>query len=128
MNNFTPASPFLYKISITGFKDDESLAKVKEVLSRIVVGKTPEDISRLVSSLPFFLMRSANAETTRKLKGVLESRGAILKIEEVAPPESIEKTDPPSLQGSEYDEEKTMILSSSASPTESSSPPFDEWS
>jgi len=69
-----------FAISLTGLKPGSSLEDLVVALQRIFPRKTAEQIRGALARLPLLLSRSATEEQANKVKGFLESKGAILRL------------------------------------------------
>ena len=71
-------------ISLTGIKPGTSAEDLVAALQRIFPRETAEQIRGALARLPLLLTRSASAEQAKKVKGFLESKGAILRLARAA--------------------------------------------
>jgi hypothetical protein len=67
-------------ISLTGIKPGTSAEDLVAALRRIFPRKTAEQIRGALARLPLLLTRSASEEQAKRVKGFLESKGAILRL------------------------------------------------
>jgi hypothetical protein len=71
-------------ISLTGIKPGTSAEDLVAALQRIFPRKTAEQIRGALVRLPLLLTRSASQEQAEKVKGFLESKGAVLRFASTA--------------------------------------------
>jgi hypothetical protein len=76
----TSAEAKRFVISLTGLKPGTSSEDLVVALQRIFPRKTAEQIRGALARLPLLLTRSATEEQAKKVKGFLESKGAILRL------------------------------------------------
>ena len=69
-----------FAISLTGIKPGTSSEALVSALQRVFPRKTAEQIRGALATLPLLLTRSATEEQAKKVKGFLESKGAILRL------------------------------------------------
>jgi len=72
-------------IRLVGLKPGTSQEDLVPALQRLFRGKTPEEIRTALGRLPLILTRTAKKEQVMKVKGFLESKGAVLKITHTPP-------------------------------------------
>ena len=71
-------------ISLTGIKPGTSAEDLVAALQRIFPRETAEQIRGALARLPLLLTRSASEQQAKKVKGFLESKGAILRLARAA--------------------------------------------
>jgi len=67
-------------IRIIGFQPGASQEELVKILSRLYKKSDPEKIRLALARLPLTLTRSATEEQARRIRKVLEEKGAILEI------------------------------------------------
>ena len=71
-------------ISLTGIKPGTSAEDLVAALQRIFPRETAEQIRGALARLPLLLTRSASEQQAKKVKGFLESKGAVLRLARAA--------------------------------------------
>jgi len=84
-DNKNNPDPQLYKIQLKGLTDGTTVDVVVTALQQIFRRKTREEIERALGRLPLTLTQKATKEQAIKIKGFLESKGALLKITYASP-------------------------------------------
>ena len=69
-----------YTVRLIGLKEGTPLKEVLDVLAKLYKTKTDAELSKALASLPITLTRSATEQAARKIRMMLESKGAILEI------------------------------------------------
>lgn len=75
----------LYTIQLVDLQDGTALDVMVTAVQQIFRSKTREEIQRALGRLPLTLTRKATKEQAIKIKGFLESKGAVLKITYASP-------------------------------------------
>jgi hypothetical protein len=75
----------LYTIRLVELQDRTALDVMVTAVQQIFRSKTREEIQRALGRLPLTLTRKATKEQAIKIKGFLESKGAVLKITYASP-------------------------------------------
>jgi hypothetical protein len=67
-------------IRLVGFQPGASQDELALALGRLYKGRSQEEIRKALARVPFTLSRSATEEQARKIRGFLETKGALLEI------------------------------------------------